>query len=173
MQMKYNHIFDIIMADPQLTHTQKSVLKLLVGLTNKNRNYLVSISSSLIAKKLGIDESTAKRSINKLRALKYIELERSKGVYDGKSYNCYKVFEAPSDWYVDQLQFMRKREKRVIPESAQLAHAISVLVKIGGVDSRSAQKLLSDSLAKKDKKITTLKNLQKRRAARVLALSKT
>jgi 6-phosphofructokinase len=68
---------------------------------------------------------------------------------------------------------MRKREKRVIPESAQLAHAISVLVKIGGVDSRSAQKLLSDSLAKKDKKITTLKNLQKRRAARVLALSKT
>lgn len=170
MQVKYNHIFDLIMADPQLTLAEKSVFKLLVGMTNKSRNYNVSIARSLIAKKLGISDTTAKRSIKKLCALEYIKLERSNGSHDGKSYNSYKVFEVPSDWYVDQLQFMRKREKRVIPESAQLAHAISVLVKIGGVDSCEAQKLVSDSIAKKDKKITTLKNLQKQRAARTLAL---
>lgn len=170
MQVKYNHIFDLIMADPQLTQAEKSVFKLLVGMTNKSRNYNVSIARSLIAKKLGISDTTAKRSIKKLCALEYIKLERSNGSYDGKSYNSYKVIEVPNDWYIEELKYLKRKEKRKVPETVQMAVAIKTLVTIAGVNSAELQKLLSESFAKKDKKITTLKNLQKRRAARALAL---
>lgn len=140
----HNHYHDLITCDRLLTSSQKSAYKFLTGLSHTKRSDKVSIAKSLISKKICYDKRTIDTAVNKLLELGYINLLK-KGGRDGKTYNTYRVNFDPSQHYIDESKYMRRKQK--IPLSKLLAKSISNLVTVG-VDRALLYKLVREAKIK-------------------------
>lgn len=135
------------MSDDNLTQSQKAIYKLLCGLSRSSRSDFVNVAKGLLAKKIGASKRTVDAAIKKLIELKYIELIKSKGKLDGKSFNVYRVDFLPNDYYYNEYKLLKT--KKAMSDSAAIAMSIAKLKSVG-VDCAQLQSLVSAARAKKE-----------------------
>ena len=130
MSYIYKNYLDVITNDPSLTHIERNLYKYLVSIKwsyqKKGESGYVSHAYTFLALKLGVSESSAKRSVKKLIKIGYlIRLKRGGG--DGRSFNFYSVIEFPSKFYEEAKIAVKEK----VSDELKLKMAVSELAKRG------------------------------------------
>ena len=136
-----HHVYECADQDSMLHHSERRIYKMMIGFSKFGRNRIL-VARSVIQKKLGYSESTARRALKKLEDLGYIVRQATGGSrgrwHDG---NLYRI-DIPLS-YQQQLTVVPKKSPAELRQIAK-----KMLVK-QGVDASAIDELLAAADAQK------------------------